>query len=78
MIGTLATKFIIALKGSSQSGHIYHIGCDQVYHAFNYFLASGDVCRLLIAFANSLDPDQDQQNVGLDLILLVLILVLIV
>ena len=25
------------------------------------------LCRLLIIFANSLDPDQDQQNVGPDL-----------
>ena len=30
---------------------------------FNYFHASGDFCRLLITFANSLDPDQDRQNV---------------
>ena len=28
-----------------------------------YFLARGDVCRLLMTFANSLDPDQDRQNV---------------
>ena len=27
----------------------------------NSFLASCDFCRLLIIFANSLDPDQDQQ-----------------
>ena len=27
------------------------------------FLASGDFWRLLITFANSLDPDQDRQNV---------------
>ena len=33
----------------------------------NYFLASDDFCRLLAAFANSLDPDQDRQNVGPDL-----------
>ena len=33
----------------------------------NSSLASGDFCRLLITFANSLDPDQDQQNVGPDL-----------
>ena len=33
----------------------------------NSYLASGDFCRLLITFANSLDPDQDQQNVCLDL-----------
>ena len=25
-------------------------------------LANGDFCRLLITFANSLDPDQDRQN----------------
>ena len=31
------------------------------------FLASGDFCRLLITFANGLDPDQDRQNVGPDL-----------
>ena len=29
--------------------------------------ASDDFCRLLITFANSLDPDQDLQNVGPDL-----------
>ena len=27
----------------------------------------GDFCRLLITFANSLEPDQDRQNVGPDL-----------
>ena len=31
-----------------------------------FFLASRDFCRLLITFANSLDPDQDQHNVGPD------------
>ena len=31
------------------------------------FLASCDFCRLLIIFANSLDPDQDRHNVGYDL-----------
>ena len=30
-------------------------------------LASSDFCRLLITFANSLNPDQDKQNVGPDL-----------
>ena len=34
----------------------------------NYFLASGNFCRLLITFANSLDPDQDRQNLGPGLI----------
>ena len=38
----------------------------------NTFLASGDLCCLLIpiyqiAVTNSLDPDQDRQNVGPDL-----------
>ena len=28
---------------------------------------SGEFCRLLITFANGLDPDQDRQNVGPDL-----------
>ena len=31
------------------------------------FLTRGDVSRLLISFANSLDLDQDRQNVGPDL-----------
>ena len=35
---------------------------------FIYFHASGDFCRLLLTFANSLDPDQARQNVGFDLI----------
>ena len=33
----------------------------------NSFPASGDFCRLLITFANSLDPDQARQNVGPEL-----------
>ena len=33
----------------------------------NFFLASGNFCLLLIAFANSLDPDQDRHKVGPDL-----------
>ena len=33
----------------------------------NSFLVSGDFCRLLIAFANSLDPDQDPLIVSPDL-----------
>ena len=31
------------------------------------FPSSGDCCRMLISFANSLDPDQARQNVGPDL-----------
>ena len=33
----------------------------------NSFLANGDFCHLLIAFANSFDPDHDHQNVSPDL-----------
>ena len=34
---------------------------------FNSFPASGDFYRLLIIYANSLDPDQARQNFGPDL-----------
>ena len=34
---------------------------------FNSFPTSGDFCRLLLTFANSLDPDQAQRFVGPDL-----------
>ena len=30
-------------------------------------LLAGNVCRLLISFANRLDPDEDRQKVGPDL-----------
>ena len=50
------------------------IACGTSYHSavavsrvINSFLACGNFCRLLITFANSLDPDQDRQNVGPDL-----------
>ena len=33
----------------------------------NSFPARGELCRLLMIFANSLDPDQARQNVGPDL-----------
>ena len=36
-------------------------GINKCYHA------SGDICHLLITFANSLDPDQDWHIVGPDL-----------
>ena len=35
--------------------------------AFNSLPASGNVCHLLITFANRLDQDQARQNVGPDL-----------
>ena len=34
---------------------------------FNSFLAGGNICHLLITFANSLDLDQDRQNIDPDL-----------
>ena len=39
-----------------------HVTSSMFAMVFNSFLASGDFCHLLIAFANSLDPDQDGQN----------------
>ena len=39
----------------------------QNIYDLNSFPARGDYCRLLINFANSLDPDQARQNVGHDL-----------
>ena len=44
-----------------------HFQCRTKIIRQTSFLASGDFCRLLITFANSLDPDQDQQIVGPDL-----------
>ena len=34
---------------------------------FNFLPARGDICCLLLTFANSLDQDQARQNVGPDL-----------
>ena len=33
---------------------------------YNSLHANGVFCRLPMAFANGLNPDQDQQNIGLD------------
>ena len=41
--------------------------CCSCEFCCNSFPASGDFCRLLITFANSLEPDQAWQNVGPDL-----------
>ena len=46
---------------------IYSLDVDTLIFIFCSVLASGDFCRLQMAVANSLDPDQDQQNVGTDL-----------
>ena len=40
---------------------------ENFHPCLTLFLASGYFCRLLISFANSLDPDQDRQNVGPEL-----------
>ena len=39
----------------------------RLNYDFNAFFGRGDFCRLLITFANSLDPDQDRQKVVPDL-----------
>ena len=39
----------------------------EVHKAGNNSSLLAVTCRLLIAFANSLDPDQDRQNVGPEL-----------
>ena len=39
----------------------------RICSVFNSLPASGDFCHLLIAFANSLDPDQARKNAGPDL-----------
>ena len=36
-------------------------------HLCNCFLASGELCHLLITFANSLYPDQDQHDISPEL-----------
>ena len=41
--------------------------CNSLKMSLNSFPASGNFCRLLITFANSLNPDQAQQNIGPDL-----------
>ena len=56
-------KFPLTFLHATLFGPAYGICVNSV---FNPFLASGDFCRLLIAFAKSLDPDQDRQNVGPD------------
>ena len=38
-----------------------------IFSAINSFYISGNLCRLLIAFANSEDPDLNRQKVGPDL-----------
>ena len=50
---------------------MFKLGLGRIHVQFTYtfssILVSGNICRPLITFANSLDPDQDQQNFGPDL-----------
>ena len=59
---SLNISFVTTLTNPDQS-----IGVMSVHTTFNSFLAGGNLCRLLITFANSLYQDQDCQNVGPDL-----------
>ena len=56
-------------KDFIQENRVIIKSCIMTKYILSSFLklASGDFCCLLIAFANSLDPDQDRQNVGPDL-----------
>ena len=50
--------------------HMFTYKNKEIIHLdilLNSFPASVGFCRLLITFANSLDPDQARQNVGPDL-----------
>ena len=63
---------MIATEETRSSQHIYSTAVpyptqDQCMVSLNSFLSSGDFCRLLITFANNLNPNQDRQNVGSDL-----------
>ena len=55
------TRLLLRVNVSCRVGNI------DIVTIYNSFLARGDFCRLLLNFANSLDPDQDQRNVGPDL-----------
>ena len=49
--------------------YIYQMGQYRRFWYLSYrtLLVNSNFCRLLITFANSLDPDQDRHNVGPDL-----------
>ena len=62
----LSTKTSFLIK-SFVTQYRYCILNQNILSFLNSFPASGDFCRLLITFANSLDLDQARQNVGPDL-----------
>ena len=49
---------------SKKKQQYFGLVCEIILYLFPCW---GGTCHLLIAFANSLDPDQDRQNVGRDL-----------
>ena len=65
-MSSLIVKLALGVNGSNH----YCTGCSWqplMCLKIKFFLASSEFWRLLITFANSLEPDQDRQNVGHDL-----------
>ena len=75
MAGKKAKIMFSVMSFTSIVGRIFNMqieaGIKSVHQSackfFNFFLASGDICCLLITFANSLGPDQNGHAVGPDL-----------
>ena len=67
-INAYTMNAINAINGSVET-ILYSMMCLDYtgYMCLNTFLASGDICCLLLTFTNSLDPDQDRHSVGSDL-----------
>ena len=61
------TTFLLACKKSPSCVSWLGVGIACYRVSYCSTLASCYFCRLLITFANSLDPDQDRHNVGPDL-----------
>ena len=61
---------MVTVSGRSLVGYLKNkvlLNSSISWSHVNYFHASGGICRVMILFANSSDPDQDWQNVGPDL-----------
>ena len=56
-------------KEIEKGDYVFHVVYyeDMKEVTLNSFIASGNFFRLLITFANSLEPNQDRQNVDPDL-----------
>ena len=50
-----------------QVGHMNQEAVNLIGQACSIYFLLVATCRLLITFANSLDPDQDRQNIDCDL-----------